>query len=618
MTSPPRTGTTPLSLREAAGTMLRLLASLKLAVALIVVLVVVLAGATVLESWNGRDFALWHVYHSSWFMLLWAAVAANMLAAVVVGFPWGWRRVGFLATHIGAAVLALGAIVTFHWGIDGHVIFQEGATANMLSLGDRCQFTATWQGRQGVHGELPIAFTFEPGPFDWPEGKSLEIGHLADVGVKVLKFYRHARAEESRVAASDGSGSPAVRLGLAGPGGQVIRHEWLSGDSPAGELRVGPIRFAIYEAASPAIVEDFLKPPPADTDKDGVLSVHYEGQMERIGVSANLGKKVPIGKTKAAVEITGYFPNAKLGAPGKFESQGTEPRNPVLDLQVYLPGSEKPVRQFALARAPFFNLDRMHGRAFPVKFYYHHPAIVPEPGIEFLQAPDGKLYCRVIREGKIEPRGAVKNGELIEVAPQFGVSIVEHLPKARRQVDFVPARLGPGESGGPEPAALVEITAADKTEQFWMQRMESMDPPFGSSQFGSRTIQTSQGPLRVDFTPERISLGFSLRLLKFIHGLNPGRMGDASFASQVRLTDRARGVDEERKISMNDPLEYGKFTFYQSSYQEVGDGKYVSVLTAASDPGRAMKYGGSLLICLGILVTICTSSFAPRSAASGT
>jgi cytochrome c biogenesis protein ResB len=135
-------------------------------------------------------------------------------------------------------------------------------------------------------------------------------------------------------------------------------------------------------------------------------------------------------------------------------------------------------------------------------------------------------------------------------------------------------------------------------------------------EFGSRTIQTSQGPLQVEFVEEQVPLGFSLRLLRFIHGLNPGRMGDASFASLVRLTDTARGVDEEREISMNQPLDYGKFTFYQSSYQEVGDGKYVSVLTAASDPGRPFKYGGCLLICLGILVTISTSSFAPRSARS--
>jgi len=608
-----------LSLRAAAGALLRLLASLKLAVSLIVVLAVVLAGATLLESgalagamlpesWKGRDWTLWYVYHHSWFVLLLAALAVNVAASVMIRFPWGWRRLGFLVTHVGLLVLMLGAILTFYWGIEGHLVFQEGGTANTISLADRCQFTATWQGRQGVHGELPIAFTFEPGPLDWPEGKTLVIGRLAEVGVKVLKFYRYARVQEDWVAASDGSGSPAVRLGLAGPGGPMVRQEWLAADTPAAEFYIGPIRFGMQQATSPLIVEDFLKPPLTDADRDGVLSVYYEGQMERIPVGTSIGKKLRVGKTKASVEVVQYLPNAKPGLAGQFESQGTEPRNPMLDLRVYLPGSDKPTRQIAFAKFPLLNLDRVHGRECPVKFYYHHPAVAPEPGIEFLQTPDGKLYCRVIREGKIEPRGAVGKGDQIEVSPQFSVSILEYLPKARRQVDFLPVELGPGESGGPEPAALVEITAGDATEQLWMKRN---DP-----EFGSRTIQTSQGPLEVEFVQERLPLGFSLKLLRFIHGLNPGRMGDASFASLVRLTDKARGVDEEREISMNRPLEYGKFTFYQSSYQEAADGKYVSVLTAASDPGRPFKYASCLMISLGILVTICMSSLSPRSARS--
>jgi hypothetical protein len=134
--------------------------------------------------------------------------------------------------------------------------------------------------------------------------------------------------------------------------------------------------------------------------------------------------------------------------------------------------------------------------------------------------------------------------------------------------------------------------------------------------FGTRVIETSRGPLRVEFAQEELPLGFSLKLLKFTRGLNPGRMGDASFTSLVRLTDKARNVDGEFEISMNNPLQHGEFTFYQSSYEETGEGSSVSILTAASDPGSRFKYGGSYILCAGILVTICTSSFWPRSARS--
>jgi len=582
----------------------RLLASLKLAVVLMVVLAGILAEATLLERVMGRDFALWHVYHSQWFIALLGMLGVNILASIVVRFPWGWRRVGFLLAHAGVLVLMLGAILTFTLGIEGHVVFQEGETAGKILLADRCQLTATWQGPRGAEGKPPIAFTFEPGPLDWPEGKTLPIGPEGGVGVNVLKFYRYAQVDVDWVAASDGSGSPAVRVGLAGAGGPVVREEWLAADSPAAERDLGPIKFGIQEATSPSIVDDFLKPPPADADRDGVLSAHYEGQMERIAVSTGVGKKLPIGKTNAAVEIAAYLPDSTPGSLGQFESRGTEPRNPMLELRVYLPGSDQPVRQIAFARFPLLNLDRVHGRECPVKFYYHHPAVAPEQGMEFLQTPDGKLHCRVIRDGKIEPRGTVGKGDQVEVSPQLTASILEHLPKARRKVDFLPVKLEPGESGGPEPAALVEITAADTTEQVWMRRN---DP-----EFGSRVIETPRGQLHVEFAQEQRALGFSLGLLKFTRGLNPGRMGDASFTSRVRLTDKARKVDEEFEISMNNPLQHGKFTFYQSSFQETGEGRSVSILTAASDPGRLFKYLGSVMICVGILVTICTSSLLPR------
>jgi hypothetical protein len=53
---------------------------------------------------------------------------------------------------------------------------------------------------------------------------------------------------------------------------------------------------------------------------------------------------------------------------------------------------------------------------------------------------------------------------------------------------------------------------------------------------------------------------------------------------------------------MNEPLVYGKYTLYQSSFQETAEGAQTSSLTVACDPGRWFKYVGSLMICGGGLV----------------
>jgi len=595
-------------LRSMAREMLRLFASLKLAVLLIAILAAVLAWATFLESAKGRQYAQWNVYHAPWFIGLLGLLAVNVFACTASRFPWGKRRIGFLITHVGLLVLLGGAIATFVAGIDGQLGFEEGETANSIAITDRCQFTATWRAKGNGPRRPGAAFIFEPGPTDWPDGKTLDIGQFGDVAVQVLKFYRHARVEEEWVEDRDGRGPPALKFALAGADGQPLREEWLVADQFGAQEFVGPLRFELQRAAVDSMLEDFLRPPAA-LDKDGVLSMHYEGKMQRIPVSKSVGKKSPVGDSKVQVEIAEYLPNAKPGSGGKFVSRGSEPHNPLLELRVYLPGKEEPVRQIAFAKLPLLNLDGIHGWNCPVKFWYHHPAVAPQSGVAFFQTSDGELYCRVAWDGKYEPKGAVTQGQSIEIAGQFKVSLLAFLPSARRKVTFFPLELAPGEGGGPEAAALVEVSAGGTSQQFWIQR--------NHPEYGVQTIQTPEGLLDFRFGYERLPLGFTLRLQRFERGLNPGRMGDASFASDVRLVDPHRGVDEDRRISMNEPLAYGKFRFYQSSYQELPDGKNVSVLSVAYDPGRFLKYLGGIMVCVGVATWLGRRPSALANAAQG-
>ena len=53
---------------------------------------------------------------------------------------------------------------------------------------------------------------------------------------------------------------------------------------------------------------------------------------------------------------------------------------------------------------------------------------------------------------------------------------------------------------------------------------------------------------------------------------------------------------------MNEPLVHGGYTFYQASYQMQEGRPPVSIFAVNYDPGRRVKYGGSILMVLGILV----------------
>jgi hypothetical protein len=214
--------------------------------------------------------------------------------------------------------------------------------------------------------------------------------------------------------------------------------------------------------------------------------------------------------------------------------------------------------------------------------------VKPDSGVEFLAAPDGKLYCRLCSDGKYQPHGEVKQGDRIETWGKSFLSVVSYLPHARQDFSFVPVEISGEEGESVEAAAQVEITAGGTTRQIWLQRNGQSQTP--------QIIETKEGKLGITFGFDTLSLPFSLRLVKFTHGLNPGGMGDASFASLVQVVDDEHKYDHEDEISMNQPLTYGKFTFFQSG---ASPDDTVTVLAAAYDPGKIAKYLGSLMICLG-------------------
>lgn len=110
-------------------------------------------------------------------------------------------------------------------------------------------------------------------------------------------------------------------------------------------------------------------------------------------------------------------------------------------------------------------------------------------------------------------------------------------------------------------------------------------------------IFTSNAAYIISYANRRIDIGFDLFLKKFEVGRYQGTMRAASYQSLVSTPDGA-----ETLISMNEPLKHNGLTFYQASFQESPDGTpTASVLSVNYDPGRWIKYLGSLILSLGVV-----------------
>lgn len=103
----------------------------------------------------------------------------------------------------------------------------------------------------------------------------------------------------------------------------------------------------------------------------------------------------------------------------------------------------------------------------------------------------------------------------------------------------------------------------------------------------------------LDLRPVRTALPFTLQLNDFEKDVYPGTNMARSYRSDIILHDGK--LAWHSIISMNEPLRYKGYTFYQSSFLR-NEGKEITVLAVVKNAGRLFPYISSIIICIGLLI----------------
>ncbi len=641
----------------------RFLASLKLAVFSLSSLAASLAFATWFESSYGTTAAQDYVYKSTWFAVLLAFLAINILCAALIRFPWKTRQTGFVITHAGLLVLILGSYWSMRTADEGTVGMLEGETrSEMVRRNDpviRVRELDPHTQEPGRSYELH----FKPGPFPWGDGQA-HLHNLFDLTLSTLSGGRmpmpsrtgetlsqpgdpftlvvkkHIPASAPTVLhEADPGGDPMARIHLQfkAPGMPQAKEALASEDEQWFKLdrrfyraarSVDPALVAFSYADRPELVEDFLK-PPLTAGPQGLARFRYREKSGQIRVfdlplEGQEGKRVslPDSDLTVKVEKLADFPTSEGGL---FRVLG-EAAIPVGMFQVRK-GNDPEVEHFAMAGLPMVPNVMPNPRdpaakpAAPlVSIHLMVPPVLdPKTNgrfgqIEVLAGPDRSLYYRVFgrrKDGKAELRasGPVAPGKTIDafggganMPMTISFRVDDYLAAGVEKQTFEPVFLPKNQMEEAIPASLIEMTVGDTTREIWIQRSESPD---GSSYkpvpFGDRLFE-------IAYDVDRRPLGFDLKLDKFEVGFEPGTEQATKFVSNVRLIDPAEGIkDRPYTISMNDPMTHRGFTFYQMRYSALQDphtgqrtGQFQSVFQVGVDPGRPVKYAGCIILVLGI------------------
>ena len=227
-----------------------LLASLELAVFVILAMAAGSAVGTFVESLYDRKVASIVVYDSWWFNSILVLFVLNLLFAALSRWPWKRNHIGFLITHAGLIIVVIGSAMTRYSGVDGTVALAEGESARAVQLDEN--YLNVFLAEPGQNYSRLLSERMEFSPLDetftdqreWQLEAELPGKDVSQpvATLKLLDWWPYAtRKVGIRFDRERKKGVPAVRFRIVGS--RANMEEWLFLNGIQGStIDLGPAR----------------------------------------------------------------------------------------------------------------------------------------------------------------------------------------------------------------------------------------------------------------------------------------------------------------------------------------------------------------------------------------
>jgi hypothetical protein len=232
------------------------------------------------------------------------------------------------------------------------------------------------------------------------------------------------------------------------------------------------------------------------------------------------------------------------------------------------------------------------------------PAAGAQARLDFVVTDKGKLRFEATsirgerKSGTIDLAKLEQKDEPVIVDPGWRmpiqIELKSFLPLAVNQTDYIQKKKSAGMgSSQPQPAMQISLLRSPGSK-LWLG-------------LGDRADFTDESglPVSIGYYPKQVFLPYGVRLKQFEMTHNPGTMDPASYSSYVQVVRDLKKSEAElegipvQHITMNEPLPMDGYTLYQASYIPDQPRPTVTILSVNHDPGRFLKYSGSILLILG-------------------
>lgn len=628
----------------------KFLASVKMSVPIMVIIAVVVAVGTVIESRYNAQVASVLVYRSWWFQTLMGFLWVNILFAALSRIPYKMAHTGFVVVHIGLLGLLAGGLMTAQMGVDGSMRVVEGQASNLVGLPELSLKVANVQTRTLL--AYGLNRSLEP-----KSSHEIAISKLQkETGIQIEKYMPFAVREHTYVdrPMTSEQGFPLLEFTLQSSMFGNVSESLHAKDRPQAQLGPALLELVIDEGAVKSFKSNKkIKKGKRSAQVDGMslkaerrpgsknesnFLVARDAQGNEVGrVSlTNLSKKTQ-NLFGVSISLVKVYEQAVVN-DNKLVEKGGVGMNPAIEVKLAYQG--KAMRDVFFAKYPDFSLNSGQLKL-PVKFSYQATGVVaaqaPVIGEEMGGMPAGHPPVGGMGDGGGMERGAAEKnaqGQLLASHIEFHVNPKAVKGSSDSSFNETPIRvvlMTDGKAVMTKTAKIGDVidtpwmgmkvalnrlmlnaVPSDRIRPIEMRpgmvlpdsaiyvRAQDSKPEAGAwlMEGDYQTISSGGKIYEVYYGMESIELPFAIHLAKFEKIDYPGSETPMSFQSTVKIN----GVGDPIKISMNEPLKYEGYTFYQSSYEMGPGGPTASVFSVNKDPGRGVKYLGSIILCIGIVL----------------
>jgi len=553
----------------------KFLASLKLAILLLVVIIFASIAGTLCESWISAEVARRYIYANVLFDIWLTILCINLFCVAAIRYPWKPHQTGFVITHAGIIILLIGSMIDRHWGMEAFLQLHRGAPpTDVMELHEQ-QLVVSVDGvseqaytqfnvkaldkqfdvksptpdvaikvtdTQPVH---PISY-FVPaekgpaaahvrlrGPVMGRTDRWVKLGEKADLMMATVAFLpgKPPPPAPAPDAKDDGTGA---KPSTAASGSEELRprqERWYA-------FAKQPDLMCSVRVGDPTQVAVKLV---ADAKTEPTLNLKLFGKDFSIPVKANIGKDYPLPELEGwKLYILAYYPTFRM-VDKEAVNIGDQPDNPAIKFDLLGPMVK------AAVQAPTAG-HGAGGDAPGVSMSGGGPA----NGLTLYLGDDGKIRYLVKSRVKGEFSGEAEPGKYVLL--QWGNSgaefaIDEFYPHSAQKEEWKPPDTDEANNLSPAqmdesfaPGLKCKITAGGQTQELWIgQRnlQSKSDPTMGDGktivELPREFVTVGGKKIGLSFSNRFMLLPFKVGLMKFSAPLNEGEdnMSFASFESTL-------------------------------------------------------------------------------------